>query len=64
MELQESITFVENIIDEIDDLENDARPCKDLISVSRSQYEESFPEFAKVFDTNATEFERINKLQI
>ena len=44
--IEEAITFIEEVIDDIDNLSDDVRPYKDIISVSRSEYEESFPEYA------------------
>lgn len=61
--IEEAIDFIEGIIDETDDLSDDVRPCKDIISVPRSQYEESFPEYAEVFDTNATEHEIVTNFK-
>lgn len=63
VQIRESISFVEDIIDEIDDLNSDSLPCKDIIPISKSQYEESFPEYAEVFDTCATEYEVVKNFK-
>lgn len=62
-EIEGAISFIEDIIDEIDDLNNDVRPLKDIISVSKSQYEESFPTISRVFDTCATESEIVTNFE-
>lgn len=46
--------FIEDLIDDIDDHNQDASSCKDIVTVSKSQYDESFPNSVKVFDQNAT----------
>lgn len=61
--LEQAIAFIEEVIDEIDDLSDDVRPCKDIIEVSKAQYKESFPEYAEVFDTNATESEIVSNFK-
>ena len=52
--IDEAISFIEDVIDKIDDHNQDVNPCKDIVTVSKARYEESFPESAEVFDANAT----------
>ena len=61
--IEEATLFVEDLIDNIDDHNDDVSPCKDIVTVSKAQYEESFPESAEVFDTIATISEAITNPQ-
>ena len=62
-ELEEAVTFIEDVIDDIDHLCDDVTPHKDIISVSRSQYEESFPEYAKVCYITASDCETVTNFK-
>jgi hypothetical protein len=61
--IEEAITFIEEAIDNIDDLSDDVRPHKDIISVSKSEYKKSFPEYARVYDCNATDCETVTNFK-
>lgn len=61
--VEEAISVVEDIVDDIDDLSDDVRSCKDVIALSKLQYEESFPLMSKVLDKNATEYEIVNNFK-
>ena len=50
--VESALSFVEDIIDEIDDLNQGIQPQKDIITVSESQYNDSFPAFAEVHNEN------------
>ena len=50
--VSEAITFIEDLIDDIDDHNQNANPCKDIVTVSKERYDESFPKLAFVFDKN------------
>lgn len=52
--INEAITFIEDLIDDIDEHNQDANPCKDIVTVSKEKYEGSFPKSAIVFDKNFT----------
>lgn len=49
-----AIDYIECVIDDIDELNDDVQPFKDVIAVSKERYKECFPENACVLDTNAT----------
>ena len=51
--VSEAITFIEDLIDDIDDHNQNANPCKDIVTVSKERYDESFPKLAFVFDKNS-----------
>ena len=52
--IEKAICFVEDVIDNIDDHNEDASVLKDIVTVSEAQYNESFPSSASVIDKNAT----------
>lgn len=68
--IKEAATYIEDIIDDIDDHNQDASPCKDIVTVSEGKYKESFPKSAHVYDQNSTipeivinpEFQQITQL--
>lgn len=61
--IEEAIAYIEDVIDDIDDLNDSVNPYKDIISVTRSEYRESFPEHAEVFDTTATASEEVTNFK-
>ena len=42
------VTEIEDHIDTIDDHNNDALPCSDIVEISKEKYQESFPTIAQV----------------
>ena len=46
--VSEAITFIEDLIDDIDDHNQNANPCKDIVTVSKERYDESFPKLALI----------------
>ena len=43
------VTEIEDHIDTIDDHNNDALPCSDIVEISKEKYQESFPTIAQVY---------------
>lgn len=58
-DIKAAADFIENMIDEIDQHNEDAAPCKDIVTVCKAKYEESFPASANVCDRNATMLEAV-----
>jgi len=54
LKLDEAISFVEDLIDNIDDHNEEVSSRKDIVTVPKARYEECFPESAEAFDTIAT----------
>ena len=52
--IDEAISFIEDVIDKIDDHNEAVNPCKDIITVSKARYGECFPQSAEVRDASAT----------
>lgn len=52
--VEEAVILIENVIDDIDDHNQDANPCKDIVTVSKARYRESFPASVQVFDKSFT----------
>ena len=52
--IDEVISFIEDVIDRIDDHNEAVNPCKDIVTVSKARYRECFPQSAEVRDASAT----------